>query len=323
MRAFVTGATGFVGSHLTEVLAARGDEVLALARRPETHDSLKALGATPVSGTLEDARGLREALAGVDVVYHVAGLTSAKDEAEFLAVNDEGTRRVLEAAGDAAPAARVVYVSSQAAVGPSPAGTPLGEDAAPRPLTGYGRSKLAGERAVAASGRPWAIVRPPSVYGPRDREFLQLFRLARLRVTPVFGDGTQELSLVFVRDLAEAIALAGTRPEAAGRIYHAAHARPVTSGDLARAVGRALGATPYVVPLPGALAAPLVGLVGRAAAALGRRTVINADKMAEFLAPSWLLDSSRAARDLGWTAGTALEEGLSRTARWYRDERWL
>lgn len=323
MKAFVTGATGFVGGHLVETLAARGDTVLALARRPETHADLTARGATPVPGSLDHLDTLGPALAGVDVVYHLAGLTAARDEAEFLAVNEGGTRGLIETLARVAPAARFVYVSSQAALGPSPRGTPLGEDAACRPVTAYGRSKLAGEQATRAGALAWTIVRPSAVYGPRDREFLRLFEIVRWGVAPVFGDGTQELSMVFAPELAGAIAEAGTRPGAAGEVIHLAHREVVHSREVALAAGLALGRSPFVLPVPGVVAAPIVSLIGRAAAAAGRRTVVNAEKMAEFLAPSWLLDTGKAERVLGWTATVALDEGMRRTAAWYREHGWL
>ena len=323
MRAFVTGATGFVGSHLVEALAARGDEVVALARRPETYDALRRSGARPVPGTLGDLRALTDALQGCDVVYHLAGLTAAKDEAEFFAVNEGGTKRVVEAAASATPRARFVYVSSQAALGPSPRGQRLDEDAPCHPVTAYGRSKRAGEVAVQASRVPWVIVRPPAVYGPRDREFLRLFRIVRHGIAPVFGTGAQELSLVYVTDLVDAIARAGTTPAAERRLYHAAHPEIVLSRDVARAAGAALGRSPVVLPVPGTLARPIVALIGRAAAAAGRRTVVNSDKMAEVLAPAFLLAVDRAKAELGWQATIGLAEGMRRTAAWYRASGWL
>ncbi len=323
MRAFVTGATGFVGSHLVEALAARGDEVVALARRPETFDELRRAGALPVPGTLDDLPALTTALAGCDVVYHCAGLVTAKDEAEYLAVNEGGTRRLLEAAAAAAPRARCVYVSSQAALGPSPRGGRLDEEAPCRPVTAYGRSKLAGEVAVRASSAPWVIVRPPAVYGPRDREFLQLFRIVRWGIAPMFGTGAQELSLVYVADLVDAIVRAGVVPGVERRTYHAAHPEIVLSRDVARAAGAALGRTPVVIPLPVLVTRPIVAAVGRIARAAGRRTVINSDKMAEFTAPAFLLAVDGAKVDLGWEARVGVAEGMRRTAEWYRSAGWL
>jgi nucleoside-diphosphate-sugar epimerase len=326
VRALVTGATGFVGSHLAAALVVRGDDVTCLARRPDQEAFLAALGAAMAPGSLDDAASLAAALAGAEVVYHVAGLTAAASEREFLETNAEGTRRLVAAAGAAHPRpARVVYVSTIAAVGPTTRGSRLSETSACHPVTAYGRSKLAGEAVVREAAVAWCIVRPGVVYGPRDRELLRMFRIAARGFAPVFGRGRQEVSLIHAADLAEAIVRAGTAPAAAGQTYHLAHPEPVTQAELVRAIGRAVrgGRAPFVVPVPAALAAPIVRLIGRAAAASGRRTVVSADKLAEFLAPSFATAVSKAERELGWRAGRDLAAGLAETAAWYRREGWL
>ena len=324
MKAFVTGASGFVGSHLAEALAARGDAVLALARRPEQHAALRALGATPVAGALENERSLLAALDGVDVVYHAAGLVAAKNEAEFFAVNDGGTRRLLDAVRRAAPGlSRFVYVSSQAALGPSPRGVALDEDAECRPVTGYGRSKLAGELTVRGAHLPWTVVRPCIVYGPRDREFLRLFKIVRRGVAPIIGTGRQQLSLVYVDDLVRLLLLAGTQTEALGQIFHAAHPEIVVSRDIVRAAGRAIGRSPLIVPVPGILAAPVVWAVSQVGRRQGRPPALNVDKLPELLAPAFVVSVAKAARLLGWNAQHDVVDGMARTAEWYRTEGWL
>jgi dihydroflavonol-4-reductase len=325
MRALVTGATGFVGSHVVEALAARGDAVTVLARGAAREAPLARFGVTVALGTLDDAAALAAAARGAEVVYHLAGLTAAATPADFQRVNAEGTRRLVEAVRAAAPGlSRFVYVSTQAALGPSAPGTRLAEDAPCRPLTAYGRSKLAGEEVVrAAAGLPWSIVRPAAVYGPRDREFLTMFALIRWGFAPVFGDGTQQLSLVCAPDLAEAIVRAGTVAAASGRTYHAAHPEIVTTRELALAIGRAVGRRPTIIPVPGVVATPIVAAIGALAALRGRPSTLNRDKMAEFLAPAWLLAVDAAERDLGWRARLDVAEGTRLTAEWYRREAWL
>lgn len=328
MKTLVTGATGFVGSHLAAALVERGDDVHCLARRPEQAAFLTALGARVAPGSLEDARSLAAALRDADLVYHVAGVTAAASEREFLDVNEGGTRRLVEAVRAARPELRrLVYVSSLAAVGPTARGTLLTEATPCRPVTAYGRSKLAGEAVVrGAADVPWTIARPPVVYGPRDRELLRLFRIVRSGFAPVFGLGGQELSLVYVTDLAAGLARAALEPAALGQTYHLAHPDVVTSRDLARAVGRAArkgGRAPLIVPVPGIVAAPIVRLIGRAAAATGRRTVVSGDKMAEFLAPGWATSVAKAERELAWRPQVDLQRGLAATATWYRTEGWL
>ncbi len=319
MRAFVTGATGFVGSHLAEALLARGDAVVCLARRPDAAAALAARGAEIVRGTLEDEAGLAGALAGAEVVYHVAGLT-AGSEAEYVAVNEAGTRRLTEAAQRQAPAARFVYVSSQAAVGPGPM---LDEDAPCRPVSPYGRSKLAGEAVTRGSGLAWTIVRPCSVYGPRDRAFLTVFKLTAKGLAPVFGRGNQELSLIYAPDLCGAIIKAGTQPGAGGRIYHVAHPGTVTSRALALAVGRAMGRTPLVIPVPRLAVEGLLGVATMVRALVRKRSVVNLGKIDEFFASAWTFDVGRAERELDWRAAHDLASGLGETAAWYRAEGWL
>jgi nucleoside-diphosphate-sugar epimerase len=325
VKALVTGATGFLGSHVVEALAQRGDAVTVLARRAERAAPLARFGVAVALGTLDDAAALAAAVRDAEVVYHLAGLTAAAAAPDFQRVNAEGTERLVDAVRAAAPGlSRFVYVSSQAALGPSRTGTRLAEDAPCRPLTAYGRSKLAGEEAVrTAAGLPWTIVRPSAVYGPRDREFLTMFALVRAGFAPVFGDGTQQLSLVYAPDLADAIVRAGTAPAAAGRTYHAAHREIVTTRELALAIGSAVGRRPTIIPVPGAVATPIVAAIGALATLRGRPSVLNRDKMAEFLAPAWLLEVDAAERDLGWRAARDVAEGTRLTAEWYRREGWL
>jgi nucleoside-diphosphate-sugar epimerase len=324
VRTLVTGATGFVGSHLAAALVARGDEVAGLARRPEQAAFLSSLGARAAPGSLEDGPSLKAALRGVDLVYHLAGLTAAGSDAEFLEVNEGGTRRLIAAARATVPnLRRFVHVSSLAAVGPTGYGDRLTEETTCRPVTAYGRSKLAGEIVVrGATGLPWTVVRPAVVYGPRDRELLRLFRIARWGFAPVFGMGRQELSLAYVTDLVEGIARAGLEPAALGQTYHLAHPDIVRSRDLAREIGRAVrhGRPPLIVPVPAALAAPIVRLIGRAAAATGRRTVVSEDKLAEFLAPAFGTSVEKAERELGWRPPHDHRSGIAETAAWYRAE---
>lgn len=323
MRALVTGATGFVGSHLAETLRRQGAEVTALVRSPTKAAALLAQGIRTVAGNLHDLPALRAATSDADIIFHVAGLVAARNEAEFLAGNRDGTRNLL----DAVPAGkqpRVVLVSSMAAGGPAPRGRPLLGDEPSAPVTAYGRSKLAGEDVVRAGRLPWTIVRPPMVYGPRDTEVLKVFRLARTGIAPVFGDGSQELSAIYGPDLAEALLAAGSSERSLGRTYYACHPEVFTSAGFVRAVGTALsGRAPQVVPLPALLARVALGLTGTAARLTGRATILTPDKANEFFQPAWTGDPAPLSRDTGWQARHDLASGLAATVRWYREQRWL
>jgi nucleoside-diphosphate-sugar epimerase len=322
MKALVTGATGFVGSHLAEALRRRGDEVTVLARSPQKAAALEPLGVRTVAGDLGDAAALARAAEGQDEIYHVAGVVAARSEADFLAANRDGTANVV-AAAEAAGRPRLVLVSSMAAAGPSARDRPLVGDEPPAPVTAYGRSKLAAEQVVRGTALPWTILRPPTVYGPRDREVLKVFRLVRLGLAPVFGDGTQQLSAVHAGDLAEALIAAARASATVGRVYYACHPEVVTSAELVRRIGEAMGRRPAVVPVPAAVGRVLLRVTGAAAGVARRTTILTADKANEFFQPAWTGDPAPLTRDSGWTAAHDLRSGLADTYRWYRSAGWL
>jgi nucleoside-diphosphate-sugar epimerase len=322
MRVLVTGGTGFVGSHLIDALLGAGDTVTALVRSPQKAGGLAAQGVRIVPGDLGDAAALREAARDQEVVYHCAGLVAARDEAGFLAINRDGTARVLAAAGEVSNA-RFVLISSLAAAGPSPRGERRKGDEPPQPVTAYGRSKLAGEQVVRAGKLPWTIVRPPGVYGPRDAEFLRVFKAVRLGWIPVFGDGEQQLSLVYAPDLAGALAALGRSPGGSGGIFYPCHPEVITSAELGRAIGRAMGRAVRIIGLPRWVARATLGVTATAARLTGRTTLLTPDKANEFFAPAWTADPAPLSATTGWHATHALDSGAMATAAWYRAAGWL
>ena len=323
----VTGATGFVGWHLLEALAARGARVRALVRRGRARARLDARGAAGVGGGgLEDRDAVARAVEGAGVVLHLAAVTRARTEAEYLGANAAGTRVLLEAVRSARERPRrVVYLSSLAAVGPSADGRPVTAAETPRPLTAYGRSKLAGEQAcreAAADGVEVVVLRAPAVYGPRARDLLTFFRLAARGVLPVPTGGERRLQLVHVADLAEALIRGATAPAAAG-VYHVADPRPYSWTELVTEVARAVGRRARLIPVPAGLVRAAAAASEWSAAVVGRATIFNRDKARELLAPGWLCETESARRDLGFEARTPLPQGLADTAAWYRAAGWL
>jgi nucleoside-diphosphate-sugar epimerase len=322
MNALVTGATGFVGSHVVEVLQRSRVEVTALARSPEKAAALMASGVRVITADLHDAEGLTRATQGQDAIYHVAGVVAARNETEFLRANREGTRNILAAAA-AGGRPRFILVSSLAAGGPAPRGLPLDGSEPARPVTAYGRSKLAAEEAVRASALPWTIVRPPIVYGPRDREVLKVFRIARLGVAPVFGDGSQELSAVHAADLAGALIAVAATDRTTGRTYNACHPEVFTSAQFGRAVGESMGRSVGTIRIPAPLGRMLLYLTETAASIGGQNTILTTDKANEFFQPAWTGDPRPLTRDTGWSATYDLRSGLADTYQWYRRAGWL
>lgn len=322
MKVLVTGATGFVGSHLVEALRKRGFQVTALARSQTKAKLLADQGVRVVAGDLHDLSALGRAVAGQDTIYHVAGLVAARDEAEFLRGNRDGTRNLLEAA-ERGGQPRFILVSSLAAAGPAERGGPLTGGETPRPVTAYGRSKLAAEQLVSASSLRWSLVRPPIVYGPRDREVLKVFRLARLGIAPVFGDGTQELSAVHAADLAEALIATGENPTTVGGTYAACHPEVFSSAEFGRAVGAAMGRRVSTIRIPAPLGRALLTVTERTARLTRQATILTSDKANEFFQPAWTADPAPLTRDTGWQARYDLASGLANTYAWYKGAGWL
>ena len=319
----LTGATGFVGSHALNALRAQGFPVRALVRSVARGERLGA-GVELVRGSLEDEDALRAAARGADVVIHIAALTRARSAADFHRANEEGTAAVVRAALDAEPRPRrFVYLSSLAAAGPSADGG-VGPDDTPRPLTAYGRSKLAGERIARSAGGELEVVilRAPAVYGPRDRDLYSFFRLAARGILPVPTGPARPLQLIHVEDLAEALVLAAAVQRAEG-IVHVAEPRAYAWADVARMVAAAVGRRAWMVPVPGMVLHAAARVSEIAARASGQPTVFDRDKARELLAPGWLCETESARRVLGFQTRIPLEQGLRATAQWYREEGWL
>jgi len=322
MRAFVTGGTGFVGSHLVEELLRRGVDVSALVRSEPRW--LKGLPVGLVAGDLDDPVALRKSLEGVDVVFHVAGLTRAPDEALLREANVETTRRLMDAAADAG-VPRLLITSSQAAAGPS-AGAPLDEAAPMQPVSAYGRSKAAMEEAV--RDHPLAdrsvIVRPPSVYGPREADIHTMIRTAaRQRVFPVVGDAhAPALALVHIRDLVRGMADAAASDAAAGHTFFLAGPRDYAWEEIRTALEAALGHRIVRVPVPRGLVVPAGALAEGLARLVGSYPPLNRDKARE-ARERWLASSRRASETFGYRPEVDIEQGMRETVAWYRENGWL
>jgi nucleoside-diphosphate-sugar epimerase len=327
MKVLLTGATGFVGSHLLDLLCARGIPARILLRKTSDRTSIRPhLERVEVrEGSLSDPASLAAAFREVTHVVHCAGATRARDYAEYYQINQHGTRQVVEAANaHHGQIQRLLHISSLAASHPAPATAPAREEDPPAPVSDYGRSKLGAEREVLERCHvPFTILRPPAVYGPRDHGFFSLFQAARLHVVPVFGGGIQALSMIFVRDLAEAVLASLTHPAAEGRTYFVASPEVLTARGFCEEVGRQLGVwtLPLWLPVPALLP---ICMVSEAACRLaGKPSLLNRQKYAELRAPGWVCDSSRFRREVGYVASTPLPEGIRQTIAWYRENGWL
>lgn len=324
MNVLVTGATGFVGGHLVDRLLERGDTVTALVRSPARASSLAQRGVRLVVGDLAATEALAGAVRGQQVVYHVAAMLGAATEAQLVAANRDGTLHVAQACAAELSPPRLVLVSSMAAGGPARRSTPKVADGDDHPVTMYGRSKLDAERVLPSLSVPWTVIRPPVVYGPRDREgFLPLFKAVRWGVAPMFGDGSMEISLIHVADLADAIVAAGTAADVLGEVFYVNHPDITTGADLMRSIARYMQRSVLPLPIPEWAARVALTVTGTWAEVFHQQTILHPDKTHEFYQEAWTADPSPFIRATGWQPTWDLERGIADTGAWYRAEGWI
>lgn len=323
----VTGAPGFVGGHLVRELLARGDRVRCLVRRAGVPEGLAGLDVEIVAGDVTRPDTLGAAVAGADEIYHLAARLTAMRERDMLETNVRGTRHLLEAARRSDRLVRFVHCSSLAVSGPCRAdGLPVEESTPAAPVTWYGRSKALAERAVRAyaeAGMPVTVVRPPVVYGPRDRGLLSVFQAVARGLRPVLGRRPKSYSWVYGPDLARALVVLGRHPATVGRTYFAGHDVPAPMEEFLDAAAAALGGRTIGVRVPESTVALLATASDLVAQATGSPGMLTRDKVNELRPAAWVCSSAAATRDTGWRATTPLRDGVGDTARWYAEHGWL
>ena len=314
MHVAITGANGFIGRHLVSHFTAAGCAVTPIVR-------------ADLSAVAQGPQHVEHLLAGADVVVHAAGATRAPTKEQLYDSNVELTRRLVGAARTSG-VARFVFISSQAASGPAPSrGESIIESAPCAPIETYGRSKRDAElivRDAGAQGLPFVIVRPSSVYGAGDRDFLSLFRLARRRMAIHPANRDHWISIVEVRDLADAIVSAATQPDAVGETFFLCNDDPVQWSTLFELAARAAGVN---LSVDFELPAPLVNVgatLGDIAARLtGHAGLLTSEKVALSRPRYWICSNARAKRVLSLSAQISLQRGFEETYHWYRQQQWL
>jgi nucleoside-diphosphate-sugar epimerase len=325
-RALVTGASGFVGSHLVDQLLERGASVRCLVRQSSKLRYLDHNEIELAYGALDNSTNWDEALDGIDTVYHVAGTTFARRAEDYFATNHKGTEAILaEAVKRRDQIKRFVYVSSLAAVGPGLDDKPVNENTPPAPITPYGRSKLAAEEAVNAARDllPVTIVRPPAVYGPRDYGIFEFFKAVKGGFFPMIGRRDKRVSLVHVRDLVEGITLAGESEASIGRTYFISSDDDYSMRAVADLMAALMHKRAREIAIPKFVAYGVAYIAETAANLLGKPPVINRDKVTDLSQTSWSCSIERAKSELGYEPRVPLEEGLRETLAWYKREGWL
>jgi nucleoside-diphosphate-sugar epimerase len=325
MKAFITGGTGFIGSHLIDYYLSGEEEaeLHVLVRDPHNLNWLAGRNIHVVKGNLFSIPSLPS---DIDCVFHLAGLTLASDLADYYTVNQLGTASLFQSLHtQKISPQRVVFLSSLSAVGPSLNCSPVKETSPPHPITPYGLSKLKGEQEALKFKDvfPTIILRAPAVFGPRDRDFLQYFRLIKRRILPILCGKRRLLSLCYVKDLARAIDLIIQQDTASGEVFNIADPKPYGWDEFGKTAGNVMGKSLISLKIPDFLLS-LVSVFSQAAITVTQKTILlNPYKIKEMKEKCWIADVTKAQEKLAFSPQYTLGKALQETIDWYIQHKWL
>ncbi len=326
-KILITGATGFIGSHLVDAHLEKGNEVRILARTNSLLDPLRRKGIEVIKGDYNNVESLKAAVEGVDYIYHVAGVTKALDEKTYIEGNVTATENLLRATCSVNTSLkRFLHVSSGAAAGPSPsAEEPIDETAPPKPVTLYGKTKLQAEQVCKQffANLPITIVRPSIIYGERDKDMLEHFKTVKYGIIPIFGFAEKKYDYLYVKDLIEGMIAAAESEKTKGEIYFLS-GKAHSWHEVGEAAKKALGKSFAIkITFPDWLSTTLAAVVEDINKAQGKISILNRDRARDGKERYWTFSTKKAKQDFNFTQKVPLEEGFQRTVEWYRQNRWI
>lgn len=322
----VTGASGFVGSHLVDKLLAEGHQVKCILRLSSSKKWLEGKDVEIYNCGLFDKEALKSVLKDADYLFHVAGVVKSKDEVGYFRGNVETTRVLMEVVKEVNPdIKRVVIVSSQTACGPSLDGIVCNEKTVEHPITTYGRSKLAQEQLAKSfmDKISISIVRPPAVFGSRDTEVYLFFKTYKQGLMALIGFNKKQLSLVYVDDLVNGIFLAGTCDKAIGQTYFIGSEKYYDWVEIGEVCRKAFGKKAFTLRIPHVIVYTVAAIAQFFAMFSSKAATFNLEKARDFVQENWTCDVSKAVSEIGYRQNFSLEEGIKRTVDWYKEMKWL
>lgn len=322
----VTGANGFVGSHLVDNLLSKGMKVRCIVRKSSDLRWLEGKDVEIFDSGLFDKDGLRKAFDGAEYIFHVAGVVKSKTKEGYFKGNVETTRNLLEVAlENKSTIKRFLVVSSQTVTGPSVKDKPVDEETKCHPLTTYGQSKLEEEK-LALSFKdklPITICRAPAVYGERDTEVFIYFQTFSKGLTTTIGFKQKELSLIHAIDLVEGFYLAAVSDKSVGQIYFISSEKFYTWEEINQITSKVLNKKPIIVKVPHFLVYTIAAFAQFIAMFSSKPATLNIEKAKDITQQYWTCDTSKAIRDLGYRQKINIEEGIKRSCDWYKEMKWI
>lgn len=324
--AVVTGANGFVGSHLVDLLIEKGFIVKCITRKSSNLRWLDKKNVEIHDCGLTDKDGLRRVMKDSNYIFHVAGVVKSKNPDGYFKGNVETTRNLLEVSlENKSTLKRFVVVSSLTVAGPSSDGIPVNEETECNPITTYGRSKLEEEKLTLSFSDklPVTICRAPAVYGERDTEIFIYFNTFSKGLTTTIGFNEKKLSLIHVTDLVNGIYLASKNEKAIGEVYFISSEKLYTWQEINAITAQITGRKALVVKVPHFLVYTIAAIAQFFAIYSKNAATLNIEKAKDITQQYWICDTSKAMRDLGYSQKISAEEGIRRTIKWYKDMNWI
>ena len=324
--AVVTGANGFVGSHLVDHLLEKNYEVRCIVRKSSDLKWLNGKDIKIFDCGLLDIEGMSKAFQNADYIYHVAGVVKSKKPEGYFKGNVDTTKALLDAACmNVSTLKRVLVVGSLTTVGPSTNETPADENIIPKPITTYGRSKLAQEElANSYKGKlPITICRAPAVYGERDTEIFIFFQTFNKGLMTTIGFDRKVISLIHVRDLVEGFVLAAQSEKAKGETYFISSDKYYTWDEVGEVTGKIMSKKPFKVAVPHPVVYSVAAIAQFLSLFSRKPATLNLEKAKDITQHAWICSTSKAAKDFGYRQKISLEQGIERTVNWYSQIKWL
>ncbi|MFQ5453081.1 MAG: NAD-dependent epimerase/dehydratase family protein [Candidatus Zixiibacteriota bacterium] len=321
----ITGANGFVGSRLCRTFLEKDFDVIAGVRKTANLNQLESLDIQYRYGDVNKPDTLKDMVIDIDYIIHNAGIVKAKKKQSFFDVNEQGTLSLFNAIANHNPEVKkVIYISSLAAAGPSTGNKPIAEDDPPHPITTYGQSKLAGEKVALSFSNNFPVIsiRPPGVYGPRDKEVMAFFQLVYNRIKPFIGNTNRRLQLVHVDDLCRGIYLALTGETKSSEIYFIAENKSYSMKELIILLQKGCGKKGIPLVLPASVFRMIAYFSEILFKIINVTPMLTREKANELLA-SWEISTSKAKTEFGFESEISFEQGAKETYQWYLKEGWL
>lgn len=325
-KSLITGSTGFVGSHLVDRLLTLNHKVRVILRKESKLKWIDKSRVEIFNCDYEDIECLKKALSGVDYVFHVAGVIKAKTKEGYYKGNVDVTKNLLKAIAEENKfLEKFVFVSSQAAAGPSPDRLPKTEEMECNPVTSYGKSKLLAEREVKKFENiiPYTIVRPSAVYGPRDPEILLFFQTLKKGIQPLVGFDEKYVSLIYVDDLIDGILLAAFSDKSTNQTYFISSEKGYSWSEIGDLSSKIMGLKLLKLKIPHSVVYLVAAISQFLSYFQNDATILNLEKAREMIQKSWVCSVEKAKRELGYFQKTELEEGIRKTISWYKENGWL